>query len=62
MRHPPVMTYETAMAISWDAAERSKREAGRKLWNADDYARSVNAFRKCVSLMAPSERARYDES
>jgi hypothetical protein len=57
-----VMTYKLAMAISFDAAERSSREAGRKSWNAADHACAIKAFQKCVPLMEPHERARYDES
>ena len=55
-----VMTYKIAMAISRDAAERHGREAGRESWNADDYACAAEVFQKCVSLMKPHERARYD--
>lgn len=57
-----VMTYKIAMAISADAAERRRRESSRKSWNADDYACAIEAFQKCVPLMEPHERARYDES
>ncbi len=58
----PVITYKLAMAISFDAAERRRRQAGRESWTAADYACAVKAFQKCVPLMEPHERARYDES
>jgi len=52
------MTYQIAMAISFDAAERRCRKAGRKAWVSGDYACAVKAFQKCVPLMEPVERAR----
>jgi hypothetical protein len=61
MSRRPVMTYKLARAISLDAAERSRREAGRKSWNAADHACAVEAFQRCVPLMEPRERARYDD-
>ena len=60
MSHPTIMTYKIAMAISRDAAERRRRKAGRESWNADDFACAAEAFQKCVPLMKPRERARYD--
>jgi hypothetical protein len=62
MSHHTIVTYKIAMAISRDAAERRRREAGRESWNADDFACAAEAFQKCVPLMEPHERARYDES
>lgn len=59
MSRHALMTYKLAMAISFDAAERRRREAGRKSWNADDYAASAEAFQRCVPLMEQPERARY---
>ena len=53
-----IMTYQIAMAISFDAAERRCRKAGRKAWVSGDYACAVKAFQKCVPLMEPVERAR----
>jgi len=58
----PVMTYKLAMAISFDAAERRRRQAARESWNAADHACAVAAFQRCVPLMESHERARYDES
>jgi hypothetical protein len=55
-----VMTYKLAMAISFDAAERHRREAGRESWSADDCDCATEAFQKCIPLMEPHERARYD--
>ena len=62
MSRRPVMTYKLAMAISFDAAERRRRQANRESWNAADHACAVEGFRKCVPLMEFHERARYDES
>jgi hypothetical protein len=62
MSRRPVMTYKLAMAISFDAAERRRRETGRETWNATDHACAVKAFQRCIPLMEPHERARYDES
>jgi len=54
-----VMTYKIAMAISFDAADRRRREAGRASWNPKDFARAAKTFQKCVVMMKPYEQARY---
>jgi hypothetical protein len=56
----PVMTYQLAMAASFDAAERRRRQAGRTSWNAADRACAAEAFKRCIPLMPPHERVRYD--
>lgn len=32
----PVLTYELAFAVAWDAGVRHCREAGRTVWSAED--------------------------
>ncbi len=36
-----VITREIARAAGWDAGNRSMKAAGRKAWNAADYAAAV---------------------
>jgi hypothetical protein len=40
------MTYDTAMALGADEAERSMREGGRTAWSREDYNRAVRKFNK----------------
>ena len=44
----PVMTYDLAMAIFKDTANRSMRRARRTTWNEDDYNAGVDAFNACL--------------
>lgn len=48
------MTYDLAMAAAWDAANRSMRKAGRKVWSVDDYNAAVDEFYR---LMPKSDGA-----
>ena len=48
MMPAPVMTYDLAMAIFKDTANRSMRKAGRTSWSEDDYNAGVEAFNKCL--------------
>lgn len=43
----PVMSYDLAMAIFKDTANRSMRKAGRKVWDEEDYNAGVDAFYSC---------------
>jgi hypothetical protein len=43
-----VMTYDLAMAIFKDTANRSMRQAGRTSWNEEDYNAGVEAFHRCL--------------
>jgi hypothetical protein len=57
----PVMTYQLAMAASFDAAERRRRQAGRTSWNAADRACAAEAFKRCIPLMPPHETFRQGD-
>ena len=44
----PTMTYDLAMAIMKDAANRSMHKAGRTAWSEEDYNVGVDAFYACM--------------
>ena len=44
----PVMTYDLAMAIFRDTANRAMRKAGRTAWSEEDYNAGVDAFNACL--------------
>ena len=59
MSHP-VMTYDLAMAIGKDAANRRMRKAGRTTWNLADYNESVRAFYRCLGTTAAKFHAELE--
>jgi hypothetical protein len=42
------ITYKIAMAAGQDAGNRSMQKAGRKAWNADDFAAAAEVTRKLL--------------
>ena len=44
----PVMTYDIAMAIFKDTANRAMRKGGRTAWSEEDYNAGVDAFNRCL--------------
>lgn len=42
--HKIILTKELARAAAMDAANRNMREAGREVWNIDDYNVAVRAL------------------
>ena len=59
MGNRPELTFDIIHAIAWDAANRSMREAGRNIWNVDDYNAAVEEFNRLASFagLIPQEAA-----
>ena len=54
----PTMSYDIAMAIFKDAANRSMRKAGRTVWSVEDFNAGVDAFDRCL----PCEESSHDRA
>ena len=46
----PELTYNIIHAITWDAGNRSMRQAGRDKWSVDDYNAAADEFNRLMAL------------
>lgn len=46
--HAEILAYDLAYAAAKDAANRRMRDAGRTIWDAEDYAAAVAEFKRLL--------------
>ncbi len=48
------LTPDLAYAAGWDEGNRSMRQAGRTVWNAEDYNACVCKYNELMELLFPA--------